>query len=54
MEYPNIESEVPSLLKITTQDDEIKELTYETERHDHENFLKSVKVDIKPNSLKKK
>ena len=33
------------LLKVTTKDDEIKELKYKTEKHDHENILKSLKID---------
>ena len=28
-----------------TRDDEIKNLNYQTEKHDHENFLKSIKID---------
>ena len=35
----------PSLLKVTTKDDEIRELQYKTEKHDHENILKSLKID---------
>ena len=42
--YPNINNE-PELLKIKTRDDEIKNLKYQTERHDHENILKSLKID---------
>ena len=41
----------PELLKIKTRDDEIKELKYQTEKHDHENILKSLKND---NELLKK
>ena len=44
MTYPNINNE-PELLKIKTRDDEIKNLKYQTEKHDHENILKSLKVD---------
>ena len=33
------------LLKVTTKDDEIKELKYKTEKHGHENILKSLKID---------
>ena len=43
--YPNLKSEDVELLKIRTRDDEIKNLKYETEKHDHENILKSPKVD---------
>ena len=42
--YPNLNNE-PELLKIKKQTDEIKNLKYQTEKHDHENILKSLKVD---------
>ena len=42
--YPDLKNE-PELLKIKTRDDEIKALKYQTEKHDHENILKSLKVD---------
>ena len=42
--YPDLKNE-PELLKIRTRDDEIKNLKYQTEKHDHENLLKSLKVD---------
>ena len=42
--YPNLNID-PELLKIKTKDDEIKELKNETEKHDHENILKSLKID---------
>ena len=42
--YPNINIE-PEILKIKTRDDEIKNLKYQTEKHDHANFLKSLKID---------
>ena len=35
----------PEVLKIKTRDDEIKNLEYQTEKHDYENILKSLKVD---------
>ena len=35
----------PELLKIKTRDDEIKNLKYQTEKHDHESILKSLKID---------
>ena len=35
----------PELLKIKTRDDEFKNLKYQTEKHDHENILKSLKLD---------
>ena len=36
----------PELLKIPTRDDQLRELQYKTEKHDHENILKSLKNDI--------
>ena len=42
--YPDLKSE-PEILKIKTKDDQLKELQYRTEKHDHENILKSLKVD---------
>ena len=42
--YPDLKNE-PELLKIKTRDDEIKKLKYQTEKHDYENILKSLKVD---------
>ena len=42
--YPNSKNE-PELLKIKTTDDEIKSLKYQTEKHDHENILESLKSD---------
>ena len=42
--YPNSNNE-PELLKIKTRDDEIKNLRYQTEKHDHEKILKSLKID---------
>ena len=42
--YTNINNE-PELLKIKTREDEIKNLKYQTEKHDHENILKSLKID---------
>ena len=42
--YPNLKSE-PELLKIKTRDDEIKELRYQPAIHDHENIIKSLKID---------
>ena len=41
---PNLYSE-PELLIIKTRDDEIKNLKYQSEKHDHENILKSLKPD---------
>ena len=42
--YPDLKNE-PELLKIKTRDDEIINLKYRTEKHDHENILKSLKAD---------
>ena len=33
------------LLKIKRKDDQLKEIQYKTEKHDHENILKSLKID---------
>ena len=33
------------MLKIKTKDDQLKELQYKNEKHDHENILKSLKAD---------
>ena len=42
--YPNLNSD-PELLKIKTRDDEVKNLKHQNEKHDHENILKSLKID---------
>ena len=42
--YPDLKNE-PELLKIKTRDDEIKNLKYQTEKHDFENILKSLEND---------
>ena len=42
--YPNLNND-PDFLKIKTKGDEIKNLKYRTEKHDHENILKSLKID---------
>ena len=42
--YPDLKNDV-ELLKIKTRDDQLKELQYKSERHDHENILKSLKSD---------
>ena len=42
--YPDLKNE-PELLKIKTKDDQLKELQYKTEKHDHEKILKSLKID---------
>ena len=43
--YPNLETDDVELLKRKTRDNEIKNLKYQTEKHDHENILKLLKVD---------
>ena len=42
--YPDLKNE-PEFLKIKTRDDEIKNLKYQTEKHDYEKILKSLKSD---------
>ena len=42
--YPTLKKE-PDLLKTKTRDDEIKKFKYQTEKHVHENILKSLKID---------
>ena len=43
--YPILKIGDPTLLKITTKDDQLKELQYKAEKHDQENILKSLKID---------
>ena len=43
--YPNINKE-PELLKTKIRDDEIKNLKYQTEKHEHENILKYLKLIV--------
>ena len=33
------------MLKVKTKDDQLKELQYKTKKNDHENILKSLKID---------
>ena len=42
--YPDLKNDI-ELLKIKTKDDQLKDLQYKTEKHDHENILISLKVD---------
>ena len=42
--YPDLKNE-PEILKIKTRDDEIQNIKYQTEKHDHKNILKSLKID---------
>ena len=50
--YPNLKTDDVELLKIKLKDDQLKELQYKTEKHDHEKILKSLKYDNE--SIKKK
>ena len=45
MTYPNLKTDDFELLKIKTKNDEIKNLKYQTEKHDYENILKTLKAD---------
>ena len=40
---PNLNN-APEILKIKTRDDENKKLKCQTEKHDHENILKSLEI----------
>ena len=42
--YPDLKNE-PEILKIKTRDDEIRNLKYQSEKHDFDNILKSLKND---------
>ena len=42
--YPNLKTDDVEILK-KTKDDQLKELQYKTEKHDHENILNSLKID---------
>ena len=42
--YPNLNNDT-EWLKTKQKDDKIKDLKYKTEKHDHENTLKSLKTD---------
>ena len=44
--YPDLKNE-PEFLKIKTRNDEMKNSKNQTERHNHENVLKSLKADNK-------
>ena len=43
--FSNLKNDDVEILKIKTKDDQLKELQYRTEKHDHENILKSLKLD---------
>ena len=51
--YPNLKND-PKLIIIRTKDDEIKDLKYKAEKHDHENILKSLEIDNEYNKKKYK
>ena len=51
---PNLNADVVELLKIKTRDDQLKDLQYKTEKHDHENILNSLKIDNEPYKKKYK
>ena len=57
MKKPDLNND-PQLLKIKTKDDEIKESRCRSQKHDHENILKSLETENdyykKPKSLNKK
>ena len=42
--YPILKNE-PELLKIKIRDDEIENLKYQTEKHDHDDILKSLNIE---------
>ena len=44
MSYLGITNE-PELLKTKTRDDEIKNLKYQTEKHDYENLLRTLQAN---------
>ena len=44
MAFPNLNNEA-ELLKTRFKDDQLKELQYKTEKQDHENLLKTLKID---------
>ena len=43
--YLNLKTDEVELLEVKTKDDQLKELQYKTEKHDHEIILKSLKID---------
>ena len=51
--YIDLKNE-PELLKIKARDDEIKNLKYRTEKHDHEKILNSLKIDSEYYKMKYK
>ena len=51
--YPTL-IKLPGILKMKTRDDEIQNLKYQKEKHDHENISKSLKNDNEYNGKKYK
>ena len=51
--YPNLKND-PELVILRTKDDEIKDLKYKAEKHDHEIILKSLEIDNEYNKQKYK
>ena len=45
LDYPNLKNVDPELLKVKTKHDQLKELQYKSEKNDHDNILKSLKID---------
>ena len=45
MAHPNLKTEDPTLLKITTKDHEVIDLKHKTEKHNLEVILRSIKSD---------
>ena len=43
--YPNLKTDDVEILKTKTNYDKIKNLKYQTEKHDYENILKNLKAD---------
>ena len=43
--YPTSPKNEPEILKLKTRDDEIEKQKYQTEKHDYENIIKSLKND---------
>ena len=43
--YPILKTDDVEILKIKTKDDQLKKLQYKTEKYDHENILKSLRID---------
>ena len=44
MAYPKLNGQ-PKFSQVETEDDQLKELQYKRQKHDHENILKSLQTD---------